>query len=47
MRKMNNWRFDNGSKKKLRGLKRKYKTLIKELEETTRTMSDLNENSLG
>mgnify|MGYP005848292199 CR=1 FL=1 len=44
---VNNWRFDNGSKKKLRGLNRRYKTLIKELEDNMETMLDLNESSLG
>lgn len=44
---MNNWRFDNGSKKKPRGLKRRYKTLINVMEKSTRTMPDLNESSLG
>ncbi|MBH0166796.1 DUF3916 domain-containing protein [Fictibacillus sp. 7GRE50] len=44
---MNNWRFDNGSKKKLRGLKRRYKTLIKQIENSMKIMPDLNESSLG
>ncbi|MQR94880.1 DUF3916 domain-containing protein [Fictibacillus phosphorivorans] len=44
---MNNWRFDNGSKKKLRGLKRRYKTFLKELEVSTRTIPDLNASYRG
>ena len=41
------WKFDNGSPKKLRGLKRRYKTLITDFNEMTETMPNPNEKSLG
>ena len=41
------WQFDNGSKKKVRSLKRKYKTLVQDLKNITETMPNPTESSLG
>jgi len=44
---MDRWKFDNGSKKKLRGLRRRLNTLEKDVVSITNTMPDPNESSLG
>ena len=44
---MNRWKFDNGSKKKLRGIRRRFNTLEKDIVSITNTMPDPNESSLG
>lgn len=40
---MNRWKFDNGSKKKLRGLRRRFNTLEKDIVSLTNTIPDPNE----
>ncbi|MGG2027581.1 DUF3916 domain-containing protein [Gottfriedia sp. S16(2024)] len=44
---MNKWKFDNGSKKKIRGIRRRYKSLEKELITLTDNMPNPYESSLG
>jgi hypothetical protein len=41
------WIFNNGSKKKKRGLRRRYKTLVKDLTDLTKTMPNPNDSGLG
>jgi hypothetical protein len=41
------WRFENGSKKKVRGLGRRYKTLVEDLTELTKIIPNPNEYGLG
>jgi hypothetical protein len=41
------WRFDNGSKKEVGGLKRRYRTLVEDLTELTKIIPNPNEYGLG
>jgi hypothetical protein len=41
------WKFDNGSKKKIRGLRRRYKTFVNDLTDLTKTMPIPNDYGLG
>lgn len=44
---MNQWRVDNGSKKKLRGIKRRYKTLVNEITALTKIVPNPDDSGLG